>query len=53
MGKIEHHKTSMLQDLEASNPLKLDSIEWAIIELGNKLGLAIPHTGSINEKVNH
>ncbi len=45
--KVGHHKTSMLQDLESGRPMELDSVVGVVIELGEKLGLAMPHTRTL------
>jgi 2-dehydropantoate 2-reductase len=45
--KVGHHKTSMLQDLEAGRPLELDAIVGAVVELGDKLGLSLPCTQAV------
>jgi len=45
--KVGHHKTSMLQDLESGRPMELDSVVGAVIELGEKLGLPMPHTRTL------
>ena len=45
--KVGHHKTSMLQDLEAGRPLELESIVGAVVELGDKLGIPVPHTRTV------
>ena len=45
--KVGHHKTSMLQDLEAGRPLELDAIVGAVVELGSKLGLSLPYTEAV------
>jgi 2-dehydropantoate 2-reductase len=45
--KIGEHKTSMLQDLEAGRPLELEAIAGAVVELGERLGVPMPHTRSI------
>jgi 2-dehydropantoate 2-reductase len=45
--KVGHHKTSMLQDLEAGRPLELDAIVGAVVELGSKLGLSLPCTRGV------
>jgi 2-dehydropantoate 2-reductase len=45
--KVGHHKTSMLQDLEAGRPLELDAIVGAVVELGSKLGLSLPCTRAV------
>ena len=46
-GKVGHHKTSMLQDLEAARPLELESLVGVVVELGDKLGVPMPHTRTI------
>lgn len=45
--KVGHHKTSMLQDLEAGRPLELESLVGAVLELGEKLNLPMPYTRTI------
>jgi 2-dehydropantoate 2-reductase len=45
--KVGHHKTSMLQDVEAGRPMELEAIVGAVVELGNKMGLSLPYTNSI------
>jgi 2-dehydropantoate 2-reductase len=45
--KVGEHKTSMLQDLEAGRPLELDAIVGAALELGERLGVAMPHTRAV------
>ncbi len=40
---VGEHKTSMLQDLEAGRPLEIDALVGAVCELGDRLGLALPH----------
>jgi 2-dehydropantoate 2-reductase len=40
---VGDHKTSTLQDLEAGKPLELDCMSGAVIELGDRLGVAVPH----------
>jgi 2-dehydropantoate 2-reductase len=45
--KVGAHKTSMLQDLEAGRPMELDSVVGVVIELGEKLGLPMPHTKTL------
>ena len=41
--KIGHHKTSMLQDVEAGRPIELEPIVGAIIELAEKTGVEVPN----------
>jgi 2-dehydropantoate 2-reductase len=45
--KVGEHKTSMLQDLEAQRPLELEAIVGAIVELGQRIGVPMPHTRTI------
>jgi 2-dehydropantoate 2-reductase len=41
-AKVGEHKTSMLQDLEAGRPLELEAVVGAVLELGERLGVAMP-----------
>jgi len=45
--KVGEHKTSMLQDLEASRPIELEAIVGAVVELGERLNVPMPHTRSV------
>ena len=45
--KVGKHKTSMLQDLEAGRPLELEAVVGAVVEIGERLGVAMPHTKSV------
>jgi len=45
--KIGEHKTSMLQDLEAGRPLELEAVVGAVVELGERLGVAMPYTRTV------
>ena len=45
--KVGHHETSMIQDLECGTPMELDSVVAVVIELGEKLGLPMPHTRTL------
>ena len=45
--KVGAHKTSMLQDLEAGKPLELECMVGAVLELGNHLGVNMPHTQAL------
>ena len=45
--KVGAHKTSMLQDLESGRPMELESVVGVVIELGEKLGLPMPHTKTL------
>jgi len=44
---VGEHKTSMLQDLEAGRPLELEAIVGAVVELGERLNLPMPHTRTV------
>ena len=45
--KVGEHKTSMLQDLEAGRTLELDAIVGAALELGDRLGVPMPHARAV------
>jgi 2-dehydropantoate 2-reductase len=45
--KVGEHKTSMLQDLEAGRPMELEAVVGAVLEIGEKLGVRMPHTQSV------
>ena len=45
--KVGAHKTSMLQDVESGRPMELESVVGVVIELGEKLGLPMPHTRTL------
>jgi 2-dehydropantoate 2-reductase len=45
--KVGEHKTSMLQDLEAGRPMELEAVVGAVVELGERLGIAMPHTQTV------
>ena len=44
---VGEHKTSMLQDLEAGRPMELEAIVGAVVELGERLNLPLPHTRTV------
>lgn len=46
-GKVGEHKTSMLQDLEANRPMELEPVVGAVVELGQRLGIQMPHTRTV------
>jgi 2-dehydropantoate 2-reductase len=46
-GKVGDHKTSMLQDLEAGRPLEIEALVGAVLELGEKLKIPMPHTRAV------
>ena len=41
--KVGHHKTSMLQDVEAGRPIELEPIVGAVIELAEKTAVEVPN----------
>jgi 2-dehydropantoate 2-reductase len=45
--KVGEHKTSMLQDFEAGRPMELDAIVGAVADLGDRMGLKIPHIRTV------
>lgn len=45
--KVGEHKTSMLQDLEAGRPMELEAVVGAVVELGDRLGVPVPHTRTV------
>jgi 2-dehydropantoate 2-reductase len=45
--KVGEHKTSMLQDLEAGRPIEIEPVVGAVVELGEQLGIAMPHTRTV------
>jgi 2-dehydropantoate 2-reductase len=45
--KVGEHKTSMLQDLEAGRPMELEAVVGAVVELGERLGVAMPSTRAV------
>jgi 2-dehydropantoate 2-reductase len=45
--KVGEHKTSMLQDLEAGRPVELEAVVGAVVELGDRLNVPMPHTRAV------
>ena len=45
--KVGEHKTSMLQDLEAGRSMELEALVGAVVELGERMGLAMPITRTV------
>ena len=37
----------MLQDLEAGRPMELEAVTGAVVELGERLGVPMPHTEAV------
>ena len=46
-AKVGEHKTSMLQDFEAGRPIELEAVVGAVVELGERLNIPMPHTRSV------
>lgn len=42
-ARVGAHKTSMLQDLEAGRPMEVEALVGAVVELGDRLGIPVPH----------
>ena len=45
--KLGAMKTSMLQDVEASKGIELDALVAAVVEIGQKVGVATPYTDAM------
>jgi 2-dehydropantoate 2-reductase len=45
--KVGEHKTSMMQDLEAGRPIELEALVGSVVELGERVGLAMPYTRTV------
>ncbi len=45
--RVGAHKTSMLQDYEAGRPMELEAVVGAVVELGERLGVATPSTRAV------
>jgi len=45
--KVGAHKTSMLQDYEAGRPMEIEAVVGAVIELGERFGVAMPATRAV------
>ncbi len=45
--RVGHHRSSMLQDLERGEPLETDALVTAIIELGERTAVDVPHLKGI------
>lgn len=46
-AKVVGHKTSMLQDLECGRPMEVEPMIGAVVELGDLLGLSLPHLHTV------
>jgi 2-dehydropantoate 2-reductase len=45
--KVGEHRTSMLQDLEAGRPMELEALVGSVVELGERVGVPMPHTQAV------
>ncbi len=45
--RVGHHKTSMLQDVEAGRPLETDALLGSVIELGRMTATPTPHLDAV------
>jgi 2-dehydropantoate 2-reductase len=45
--KVGHHKTSMLQDVEAGRDLEVDALLGAVVELGRLTEIPTPHLDTV------
>jgi 2-dehydropantoate 2-reductase len=43
VAQVGAHKTSMLQDLETGRPLEVEALLGSVVEIGDLLGLDLPH----------
>ncbi len=50
-ARVGAHKTSMLQDLEAGRPTEIDPMVGSVVELGDRLGVAVPHLRTLYASV--
>ena len=50
-ARVGEHKTSMLQDLEAKRPTEVDPMVGSVVELGDRLGVDVPHLRTLYESV--
>jgi 2-dehydropantoate 2-reductase len=45
--QVGEHESSMLQDVEAGRPLEVDALVGAVVELGDLLGVPLPHLRTV------
>ena len=50
-ARVGAHKTSMLQDLEAGRPMEIDALTGSVVELGDRLGIPVPHLRTLYSSV--
>ncbi|HEY4025453.1 MAG TPA: 2-dehydropantoate 2-reductase [Candidatus Dormibacteraeota bacterium] len=41
-GRVGHHRTSMLQDVEAGRPLEVEALVGSVVELAGQVGVPVP-----------
>jgi 2-dehydropantoate 2-reductase len=46
-AEVGHHKTSMLQDMEAGRPLEIEAILGAVVEMAGWVDVAAPISGAV------
>ena len=44
---VGSHETSMLQDIQYGRPMEINSIIGAVVEMGNLVGVKMPHTQAV------
>jgi 2-dehydropantoate 2-reductase len=49
--RVGHHKTSMLQDLEAGKPLEVEALLGSVVEIAEMVGVEAPNLRSIHGAV--
>lgn len=45
--RVGEHRTSMLQDLETARPMELEALVGSVVELGERVGVPMPHTRTV------
>ncbi|TMD35729.1 MAG: 2-dehydropantoate 2-reductase [Chloroflexi bacterium] len=50
-ARVGDHKTSMLQDLESGRPMEIDALTGSVVELGDRLGIPVPHLRTLYASV--
>jgi len=49
--RVGHHKTSMLQDLDAGKPLEVDALLGAVVEIADMVGAEAPNLRAVHATV--
>lgn len=52
-ARASGHRTSMLQDFESGRPMEIEAIAGSILELGDRLGVAMPATHAVYVCLRH